>query len=88
MFFLMRVVRGLCGYFSGSVLVFGIPPTVLALLASGPEKGTQVLVLLFQISILFFCGWLFFWLRGFINRLHVKKHGVPLPALAVKKWAL
>jgi predicted permease len=88
MFFLMRVVRGLCGYLAGSVLVFGIPSTVLALLASGPDKGTQVLVLLFQISILFLCGWLFFWLRGFINRLHVKKYGVRLPALAEKKWAL
>jgi hypothetical protein len=89
MFLLLRVVRGLCGYLSLSSLVSGAPTALLSLGTSGVSKGFQAeLLVLSLILIIFLSGWLFFWLRGFINRLHAKKHGVPHPALADSKWAL
>ena len=88
MFFLLRAIRGLCGYLSASSLVLGIPTSILSMVSSGPSKSGQTELLLTQIVILLVCGWLFFWLRGFINRLHSKRHGVPHPVLAEKRWAL
>jgi len=43
---------------------------------------------LIKAVVLAVSGLMFFWLRRVINRLHIRKHGVPHPALAEKEWAL
>jgi hypothetical protein len=72
MFVLLRMTRAVCG-----VIAIVEIPAVLHLSATHftqAERGGQVIAL-------FVFGILFFALRGFINRLHLKKHGVPHPSL-------
>ncbi len=54
------------------------------------EKVTDImwLQLFFKVIAMALFGCLFFGLRSLTNKLHIKKHGVPHPALGEKKWAL
>jgi|JI8StandDraft_2_1071088.scaffolds.fasta_scaffold40924_2 hypothetical protein len=90
MFALLRLVRG----FFGLVFAFQVVHVIeaLALLLkpelAGAAGGALLATLLFKAVILLVSGLLFFWLRGLINRLHAKRHGVPHPSLAERKLAL
>lgn len=87
---LLRVVRGFCGF----VFVLQAVQIIQALgWLSAPETasvdaGKFFALVLFKVIVLAIAAALFFWLRGVINNLHVKKTGAPHPALAEKKWAL
>jgi len=90
MFGLLRVIRGICGFvFALQVLQI---ITAVAWLAkpeaASIDMGKFFALLLIKGIILAVTGFLFFWLRGQINRLYARKHGMPHPALAEKKWAL
>ena len=89
MFGILRLVRGFCGLLFG-MQVIGVFPVLLKWLQQ-PDAVTGHmwgLVIIWKVLAMVLFGWLFFALRGLINRLHTKKHGVPHPALADKKWAL
>lgn len=90
MFGLLRFIRGVCG-FVFAMQVIHIIEAVAWLSkpeAVGVDMGKFFALLLVKAIFLAVAGFLFFWLRGLINRLHTKKHGTPHPALAEKKWAL
>jgi hypothetical protein len=42
---------------------------------------------IFRLGVAFVCLAVFGLMRGLINRLHVRRHGVPHPSLA-KDWSL
>ena len=90
MFGLLRFIRGICGFvFAIQVIhVIGAFAWLAKPEAVGVDIGKFFALLLFKAIFLAVAGFLFFWLRGLINRLHTKKHGTPHPALAEKKWAL
>jgi len=52
------------------------------------DMGGFFALLLVKVVILAVSGLMFFWLRRLINRLHIRRHGVPHPALAEKEWVL
>jgi len=82
MYALLRIVRGFCGLFA-AWHAFGF-----AMLALNPASlnGRLFPTVLLILTIL--CGWLFFWLRGTINRMYAKHHGgAPHPAL-YSAWSL
>lgn len=87
---LLRFIRG----FFGIVFVLQAFQVVEAVVwlatpeSAGADIGKFFALLLFKAIVLGICGFLFFWLRGLINRLYFKKHGVSHPALAEKKWSL
>jgi len=89
-FNLLRIIRGICGFVFALQIIHIIG--AIALLAK-PEAaeldiGGFFAILLIKVIALSVSGFMFFWLRGIINRLHTKKHGTPHPALAEKKLAL
>jgi hypothetical protein len=90
MFGLFRFIRGICGF----VFVLHVVQVIEAFTwlskpeAVGVDMGKFIALLFVKAIFLAVAGFLFFWLRGLINRLHTKKHGTPHPALAEKKWAL
>ena len=83
---LLRFVRGFCG-----ILFF----TQIAGLFSGltwPQQpdavtGHMLALLLIKVVAIAIFGGLFFLLRNLINRLYIKRNGIPHPAL-VKQWSL
>ena len=88
MFGSLRVIRGICGFLFAIQIVHLIEAIPLLLKSEGGSLGAGLALALIKVIALVVFGFLFFWLRGFINRLHLKKHGVMHPALAGKKWAL
>lgn len=90
MFGLLRFIRGICGFMFALQVIHVLE--AFAWLAKpeviGVDMGKFFVLLLFKVVFLTIAGFLFFWLRGLINRLHMKKNGTPHPALAEKKWAL
>jgi len=87
MFLLLRLIRGFCG-FVYVMQFFGLYPVLTWLQQPDAVTGGMWAQALIKVLTLVLFGWLFFWLRSVINSLHTKKHGVPHPALAEKKWAL
>lgn len=90
LFHLLRIIRGFCGLVFALQLIY-IIEAVLWLFAPeavGVDMGKFFALLLLKAIYLAVAGFLFFWLRGLVNRLYTKKHGIPHPALAVKQWAL
>lgn len=87
MFGLLRLIRGICG-FVFAIQITGLLPILTWLQQPDAVTGGLWAQVLIKVLALALFGWLFFWLRNIINRLHTKKHGVAHPALAEKKWAL
>ena len=90
MFGLLRIIRGVCGFIF-ALQIFQVIEAVAWLFkpeAAGVDMGKFFALMLFKVTFLVVSGLLFFWLRGVINKLHMKKSGRPHPALAEKKWAL
>ena len=87
MFGFLRVVRGAIGVLFVAQLV-GLLPVLTWLQNPEAISGHYVAQLVIKILAAVIFGALFFGMRSFINWLHQKKHGVPHPALAVKKLAL
>jgi hypothetical protein len=90
MFGLLRFIRGVCGFVFAIQVIHVIEAAAWLTKpeAVGVDMGKFFALLLVKVIFLAVAGFLFFWLRGFINRLHTKKHGTPHPALAEKKSAL
>lgn len=90
LFNLLRIIRALCGLVFALQIIQIIEAAIWVFTpeAVGVDMGKFFALLLLKIISLGVAGFLFFWLRGFINRLHTKKHDIPHPTLAVKKWAL
>ncbi len=90
MFGLLRFIRGVCGFVFAIQIIHVIEAVTWLSKpeAVGVDMGKFFALLLVKAIFLAMAGFLFFGLRGFINRLHTKKHGTPHPALAEKKWAL
>lgn len=87
MFGILRLVRGSCAFVFGMQIV-GLLPVLKWLQQPDAVTGGMWALVLIKVLAMALFGWLFFALRGLINRLHTKKRGVPHPALADKKWAL
>lgn len=83
----IRLIRGLCGFIFG-MQIFGLLPVLTWLQQPDAVTGGMWAQVLVKILAMTLFGWLFFWLRGVINRLHTKTYGVPHPSLAEKQWAL
>lgn len=81
---LLRVVRGLCG------LIAAWHALGLALLALNPAPLLNGLWVLPASSLILtvLCGWLFFWLRGVINRMYAKRHGGATHPSLHSAWSL
>ena len=90
MFGFLRLIRGFCGLVFAMQVVYLLEVVVWLTKpeADGADIGKLLALSLIKVIAMALSGWLFFWLRNLINRLHTKKHGVPHPALADKKWAL
>ncbi len=90
MFGLLRFFRGVCGFvFALQVIhVIEAATRLLEPEAVVVDMGGFFALLLIKVVFLGASGLMFFWLRSVINRLHIRKHGVPHPALAKKEWAL
>ncbi len=84
---LLRVVRGFVGFLL-LMQIFGLVISLLWIQHPAAAHGHGLASVLSRFAFLLFSGGLFFGLRTVINRLHLKKHGVPHPALADKPWAL
>ena len=83
---LLRFILGICG-FVFALQVFHVIEAGVFLSkpeSAGIDMGGFFALLLIKVVFLGLCGFLFFWLRVFINRLYTKKHGIPHPALAEK----
>ncbi len=89
-FNLLRIIRGICGFVFALQIIHVIGAVALLAKpeAAGMDIGGFFAILLIKIVALGVSGFMFFWLRGIINRLHTRKHGTPHPALAEKKLAL
>lgn len=87
MFGLLRLIRGFCGFLF-AMQIFGLLPVLTWLQQPDAITGGMWALVTIKVLALALFGWLFFGLRSIINRLHTKKHGVPHPVLAEKKWAL
>ena len=87
---LLRFIRGFFGFWFALQALHVIE--ALAFLATSGSSNVDIgkffAILLIKLTAFGISGFLFFWLRGFINRLNIKKGGVPHPALAQRKWAL
>jgi len=85
----LRLIRVLCGFLFGW-LVLGLLNGLVLYRLIHHDADSDLMVEFFLIKAIFIAlfGGLFFWLRGVINRLHIKKHGTPHPALAKNKWNL
>lgn len=84
---LLRVMRGIVGFFV-VLQIFGVVIILTWLQQPNLPTGYVLGQFIFRIVVLLMFGGLFFGLRSIINRLHTKKHGVPHPTLAEKRWAL
>ena len=87
MFGLLRFIRGFCGLLFVMQIV-GLLPVLTWLQqpdAVTDDMWAQVFIKVLALALF---GSLFFGLRSIINRLHIRKHGVPHPALAEKQWSL
>jgi len=84
---LLRLIRGFCGFLI-AILIIGLLAVPSWLVQPVPILDSMWAQALINVLALVLFGWLFFKLRSIINRLHTKKHGVPHPVLAEKKWAL
>ena len=87
MFGFLRIVRGFFGFLI-VLQIFGLVPVLTWLQQPSAVTGSMYGQLLVKVIFLLLFGGLFFGLRSVINRLHLKKHGVPHPTLAEKRWAL
>jgi hypothetical protein len=83
MFVLLRFIRGFCGFLYAFQILSLLP--LFSWLDHPGEVTADMWTQSFikAITLVLF-GWLFFWLHGVINRLRIKMHGVPQPALAEK----
>jgi hypothetical protein len=90
MFGLLRITRGFFGFLfiSKTLQVTLAVATLMTSINGSVDIGKFFALLLIELVALGISAFLFFWLRGFINRLHAKKTGFPHPALAQKRWAL
>ncbi len=86
-FGVLRLIRGLCGFMFAMQIV-GLLPILTWLQQPAQATGGMWVQALFKVIAMILFGWLFFWLRSLINRFYTKRHGVPHPVLAEKKWAL
>lgn len=86
----LRCVRGICGFLFAMQIV-GLLPVLMWFQQPSVITGDMVAILLIQgitkVTALGVFGWLFFWLRKYINQLHTTVYGVPHPGLA-NKWAV
>ncbi|KZY36774.1 hypothetical protein A3754_01230 [Alcanivorax sp. HI0083] len=90
MYFVLRVIRGFCG-FVFALQALHVVQSIVWLLSngtSGVDIGKFMALLLIKVIVLAISGALFFGLRWLINRLHSKMKGCPHPSLAEKRWAL
>ena len=83
----LRVIRGFIGFLF-VLQIFGVVIILTWLQQPNAVTGYVFGQLLFRVVVLLLFGGLFFGLRSVINRLHSKKHGVPHPVLAERRWAL
>jgi hypothetical protein len=85
---LLRVIRGLIGLLI-VLQPFGLVINLLWLLPNpGADNGYEIASLLYRLALLAVSVGLFLGLRRIINRLYLKKHGVPHPTLAQRRWVL
>lgn len=87
MYTALRIVRGIIGFVFG-VQIIGLFPIITWLQDTSAITGNMIAVLVLKVVLGVLCGVVFFWMRRLINKLHTKKHGVPHPALAEKRFAL
>ncbi|MFA5572776.1 MAG: hypothetical protein WDA42_06690 [Candidatus Bathyarchaeia archaeon] len=90
LFGLLRFIRGICGFIFALQVIHMVEAatTLLKPEAVSVDMGSFFALLFVKVIFLAVAGFLFFWLRGLINRMHTEKHGTPHPSLAEKKWAL
>jgi hypothetical protein len=85
---LFRAVRGLIGLLI-VLQLFGLVINLLWLLPQpGAAHAYGMGSLLYRLALLLVSGALFFGLRRIINRSYLRRHGVPHPTLADRRWAL
>lgn len=83
-FGLLRFIRGFCGFvFVWEILT--LLPVLTWLQQPDAITGNMCARALPKVIALIAGGCLFFWLRDVINRLHIKKYGVPHPVLGKSK---
>lgn len=82
MIFLFQSMRVLWGIFF-ILQIFGIFASLVWLGRSSESR--DIILFLLRILALVVSGKIFFWLRGVIDRLHLKRYGVPHPSFAPKK---
>jgi len=87
MFGFLRFIRGFCGILFAWQII-GLFPVLTWLQQPDAATGEMWARVLIKVIAMALFGWLFFWLRNLINRLYAKKHSMPHPVLAEKKWAL
>ncbi len=86
MFALLRFVRGIFGLIAG-MQVLGLLPIFSWLQDPGAVTGNMMAIVLIKLLFMGLAFGTFFGSRVLINKLHLKRHGIPHPALE-KKWAL
>lgn len=69
MFGLLRLIRGFCGFLF-AMQIIGLIPVLSWLQQPNAVTGGMLVTFLIKLLALAFFGWLFFWLRSSINRLH------------------
>ena len=87
MFGTLRLIRGVAGFIF-AMQIIGLSPVFTWLSDPGAITGAMMANVVLKLVAALIFGFLFFWLRGFINRKHEKKFGVPHPSLANKQLAL
>jgi hypothetical protein len=87
MFGILRAVRGVAGFIF-ALQIIGLFPVLTWFADVGAITGEMLAKVTLKIITCLIFGFLFFWLRGVINRRHEKKFGTPHPSLATKRLAL
>ena len=87
MFGILRLIRGAAGFVFAMQIV-GLVPIFTWIAEPSAVTGAMMANVLLKVVAALIFGGMFFWLRGFINRRHEKKFGVPHPSLAKKRLAL
>ena len=99
-FGLLRFFRAVCGLVFGLQCIHVVAAAAWLSQVMDPDKWISkpeavdvdmdlfFVLFFFKVVILAVSGLVFFGLRRVINRLHIRKHGVPHPALAETEWAL
>ena len=85
---ILRIVRCVCGFLFALQVVHLIGAALQLLNSEEISMGAFVGLAFLKVIALVVFGFLFFWIRNFINHNHFKRHGVKHPSLAGNKWAL